>query len=230
MGQHGKCLGYQDGSSTNDLVSARYLSNRIKSKTIILCTTNKGKLSELVLLFKRYNITAQSKSPLIPIKEIKSQIAIYVAAYKAAQASRYEEVFDDAALYIEGLNEHDQVGTDVKHRLNDLKEFRGRRATWEVYLSKRDLIEAHGRPKNIIRIFKGAVQGTMVEGRGDLTYGFHPWFLPDGTDKTFSENKVQLDITPRKQAVHNLVNSKAYAEFCFDCPAISNWEGAYQED
>lgn len=42
-------------------------------------------------------------------------------------------------------------------------------------------------PHSPIQIFKGIVNGTIVEPRGDKNFGWDPCFQPNGYDQTFAE-------------------------------------------
>ena len=174
----------------------------------VLNTSNAGKLAEFKKLFAEQGIELSATQ--IDLSEIKSD-PMSVVVHKASQLESVTLV-EDSSLEIDGLN----VGVDVRWFTNEtMAEYAGKRAVWTVLLGYAQ--------DGMVTVFEGKVFGTIVAPRGNGGFGFDPIFLPDGSDKTLSEEK------------HNCVNARAHAVKAFaenrpvaKVPVISHWDGPWQ--
>lgn len=145
------------------------------------------------------------------VREIDAS-PLLVVAHKASQ---FEEniLVEDTSLEIEGAD----VGVNVRWLLDNLEDYVGRKAEWNVLLAYKHAHE--------VLIFKGSVKGTIVKPRGSLQYGFMPVFLPEGSEKTLSESMTE-NPSARAMAIENLIKGNIWAKH----PVITNWQGAWQND
>lgn len=103
----------------------------------------------------------------------------------------------DTAPYANGLGGHKNAVPDIFRRLN------GKPSTCH-YVSVLVLLFANG--EEIIA--QGRVNGTLIDTpRGEGKFGFDPWFLVDGMDKTFAEltNEEKNRISHRGLALQDLL-------------------------
>lgn len=170
-------------------------------------TSNPGKLQEFQRLFAKYGVTLWSTS--IDLREIASN-PLSVIAHKASQLAEFVLV-EDSSLEIEGAT----VGIHVRWLLDHLSEYIGRKAVWTVLLAYRQGHE--------VMVYKGEVQGTIVQARGEQGFGFDSVFLPDGSTLTMAESKPD-QFNARALAVDALMKN----EILTIVKTIDHWEGAWQ--
>ncbi len=177
-------------------------------KTFALNTSNQGKLREFQRLFSKHG--AKLTATEIDLKEIKAD-PMTVVVHKASQVGD-RVLVDDTSLDIEGAD----VGIDVRWLLHHLPEFAGRRAHWRVLLAYRE--------GTWVYIFEGRIDGRIVEPRGKEGFGFDPVFLPDGSDLTLAQEKLD-EVNARAKAVDALLTGKPIAQL----PSITEWKGEWQK-
>lgn len=175
-------------------------------EVIYVNTSNPGKMEEYkeyfspkTVEFKTEDLTEPQADPLTIIQ------------YKA---SCFQEVLvDDVALDIDGVD----IGVNIRWFLDQLhsSKYLGRSCIFSCLLAVR--IE------NEIRVYKGSVQGTLVEPRGD-GFGFGPYFLPDGADKTLGEF-MDPRFNARYIAIENFKMGKIYKIL----PILEKWDGDIQK-
>lgn len=177
-----------------------------------LNTSNPGKLTEFKQLFKIHNHELNNTD--FDLAEVNSD-PLTVIAQKASAVNEGQGgiLVEDTSLDIEG----EDVGVNIRWLLSNLEQFEGKRATWSVMLAFRE--------GDVIFVSNGVLEGTIVTKRGSEGFGFDPYFLPKGADKTLAENKP-ISLNARAFAVNALMNK----EFIAILPAIDNWEGSWQTD
>lgn len=176
-------------------------------KTWLLNTSNKEKLREFQHYFAAYDILIESTE--IDLKEISAD-PLTVVVHKATQIGE-EILVEDSSLDIEGA----EVGINIRWMLDHLSNYINRKATWRVLLAylKADLVY----------VWEGKVEGTIVLSRGEGGFGFDPVFLPSGSEKTLAQDKPPV-VNARTKAVEAFVKSPA----SFVVPAITEWDGPWQ--
>ena len=177
---------------------------RIK-KAVTLNTSNPGKLRE----FQEY-LGDDLQSTSVDLREVDSDSET-VVVYKAKHAGD-NILIEDTSLEIEGAN----VGANIKWLLGNLDKFVGRKATWLVYLAMKS--------GDKINLWKGEVRGTITEPKGQ-GFGFDPYFMPEGSNKTLGENKP-ADYNARALAIQNYKTNNVYKSF--DIP--NEWQGDWQNE
>lgn len=76
----------------------------------------------------------------------------------------------------------------------------------------------------MVKIFRGAVEGRIVEGRGDAG-GFLPYFLPDGASKTLAEERPNV-FNARYYAVRDFMLDRTWGK---PMEPLETWDGEWQE-
>lgn len=173
-----------------------------------LNTSNPGKFEEFKRLF------AQNGSDLdashIDLEEIDAD-PIQVVAHKASQLEE-GVIVEDTSLDIEGAT----VGVNIRWLLDNLTEYKGRKAEWTVFLAVRK--------GDIVDIYKGSVSGIIVAPNGENGFGFDPVFLPEGATQTLAISKPDA-FNARAKAVKALVTGDLFTTH----PAMKNWDGPWQK-
>ncbi len=172
-----------------------------------LNTSNLGKFEEFKRIFAKFGCTLSATH--VDLQEIEAD-HISVIAHKASQMDE-GVIVDDTSLEIEDAS----VGINVRRLLDHLPEYIGRVAIWTVLLAYRQ--------NNEVLIFKGSISGAIVEASGANGFGFDPYFLPDGADKTLAISKPD-QFSARAAAVEALVRGEVWAQH----PLIHNWNGPWQ--
>ncbi len=172
-----------------------------------LNTSNLGKFEEFKRLFNQHGESLETTH--LDLDEIDAD-AIKVIAHKASQLGDHILV-EDTSLNIKG----NSVGVNIRWLMDHLKDLVGRQAEWVVLLAYRQ--------GNEVCIYKGAIQGTIVEAKGSTGFGFDPVFLPDGATKTLAEAKPD-NVNARAKAVEALLKNDLYLKH----PVIENWNGPWQ--
>ncbi|MBB63764.1 MAG: hypothetical protein CMO81_01735 [Waddliaceae bacterium] len=173
-----------------------------------LNTSNKGKLAEFQRLFSLHGESLEiSQTDLAEIDADPVQVVVH----KASSLDEHVLV-EDTSLDVEG----GQPGIYVKWFLENLSEFVGRNAVWRVLLAYREGEQVY--------VFKGEVEGTIVESRGIGGFGFDPHFLPKGANKTLAEEKPNR-FSARAKAVEALSEKEVFRIE----PLMLEWNGPWQE-
>ena len=172
-----------------------------------LNTSNEGKFEEFKRLFAAQNIDLAASH--IDLEEIDAD-PISVVAHKATQVGE-GIIVEDTSLDIDG----ESVGTNVRWLLDNLSDYIGKKATWNVLL-------AYQSGDNVI-IFQGTIHGTIVKPEGNTGFGFDPLFLPNGTNNTLAQSKPD-EYNARAKAVQALINNQPTTTH----PLIKNWQGPWQ--
>ena len=165
--------------------------------TLVLATHNKGKIHEFEGLLAPY-IGAFSSSLELGLTEPEETGATFtenaiIKALSAANESGKPALADDSGLAVYALN--GDPGIDSARWAGPEKDFdmamekihtmmgdtNDRRAAFVAVL-------ALAWPDGHTETFEGRAEGTIIwPPRGDAGFGYDPFFLPDGHDKTFAE-------------------------------------------
>jgi XTP/dITP diphosphohydrolase len=183
-------------------------------------TGNKKKIEE----FQRINPSIIPGEAKISPKEIKSQDTIMVAVYKVIdmykQNNFNEEIMiEDTALEVEGA----EIGTDIKYLVNQLDNFKGKKAKWIVTIATTN--------GEIVEVFQGVIKGKIDSKRGTKGFAFDKYFVPNYSTKTLSqlEEENQKDFySARKEAIIAFKNKNSI--FRKKIEYIPEWTGEYQEE
>lgn len=178
-----------------------------------LVSSNKNKLEE----FKRFGLSNITIEVGRDLKEVDSDEET-VIIYKALEAGK-NRIVEDTSLSIENAD----VGVNVRWLLDNLKDYVGRKAIWKVYLGMNDGASIH--------LFKGEIEGVIVETDYLKGFGFDSLFKPLGSELTLYELEgkgLKDNFSARKNAIDNLCLSKTESSIAIkDLP---KWEGSYQAD
>lgn len=144
----------------------------------------------------------------IELPEIQTLDAHEVLRAKLAEAQKHHNgafIVEDTALYFDGMNGlpgplikwfFEALGVDGLVKLSTLY---GGKATVKTIIGYMD-------EEKQTRFFEGEIHGSLVEPRGEDTFGWNAIFVPEGYDKTFTElgfeekNKISM----RAQAARKL--------------------------
>lgn len=170
-------------------------------------TSSKSKLQEFKRLFAAHGQELESSALDLP--EIDADPLI-VIRHKASQVPPGVLV-EDTSLHIEGKS----VGIHIRFLLDHLADCLGKEALWEVLLA----VNQNGR----ILVYQGQVRGKIVKPAGEGGFGFDPYFLPEGREKTLAEEKPD-SVNARALAVQALFSGKTFAI----CDLLKEWNGKWQ--
>lgn len=170
---------------------------------------NTHKINDFKRLFAKYRQTFSYTQ--IDLDEIDAD-PISVAAHKASQLGEYVLV-EDTSLDIEGAD----IGVNLRWKKDQISAYAGKKATWRVLIGYR--------VKDLVYIYKGEIQGTIVPPRGKQGYGFESVFQPDGERKTLAENSNDA-LNARALAVDAFMKNNYHTII----KAIYDWDGAWQHD
>ncbi|MGM0440226.1 MAG: non-canonical purine NTP pyrophosphatase [Chlamydiota bacterium] len=173
-----------------------------------LNTSNPGKLQEFRELFKTYGYKLEESN--IDLDEVDAD-PLTVVVHKASQLHE-NIIVEDTSLDVEGAD----IGVNIRWLLDDLDKYLGKKAVWTVFLAYRS--------GDQVEVFRGEVIGKIVKPHGNGGFGFDPYFLPDGADKTLAYDKL-VKFNARAKAVEALVKKEIYTIR----PAIYTWEGEWQQ-
>ncbi len=172
-----------------------------------LNTSNSGKLQEFERLFNRHGIALAAGKRDLP--EIAAD-PVLVAVHKAAQVEEGVLV-EDTSLEVEDA----EVGIQVRSLLDRLEDYAGNKAVWRTLLAYRQ--------GDLVYVYEGRVDGTIVHPRGEEGFGFDPVFLPDGAELTLAQSKPDA-FNARAKAVEALMQNNPHAKM----PPLAEWEGPWQ--
>lgn len=134
--------------------------------------------------------------------------ALTILRFKASQF--INTIVDDTALEVEGA----KIGTEVRWKLKDLKDWVGHEAVFVCLLGIQR--------ENWVYVFEGRVDGRIVESRGD-GFGFNPVFEPKGSNFTLAEKQVS-EHNARYLAVESLKQN----QFKWKLKPLKSWSGDFQ--
>ena len=180
---------------------------KILDNKVFVNTSNLGKLAEFEKFFAEISADVAVVATQKNLPEPQSD-PVTIIRFKASQ---FENVIvDDVSLDVEDAD----LGVNIRWALGELDLHIGRTAIFVCYLG------IHRDQK--VFIYKGEVRGKLVSPRGK-SFGFNPYFLPDGSSKTLGEEKADL-FNARYHALQNFVADRAFQI----CEPLPIWSGAFQ--
>jgi XTP/dITP diphosphohydrolase len=189
--------------------------------TLLIATTNPGKLAELKGLLAELPFEFQSLDALSSYEDVEevgttfSENAVLKASQYAKQAG-LPTLADDSGLEVAALGNAPGVlsarygGVDLSFADKIdilLKELSGRvdeerRARFVCSVA---IADSHG---NITHLAEGVCKGTIAhQPRGNHGFGYDPIFIPDGFDQTFGElsGDIKQKISHRASAFSRII-------------------------
>eukprot|EP01037_Dinobryon_pediforme_P002541 gene2541-2580_t len=178
------------------------MSRLLDTPRLILASHNKGKLREMRDLMADYGIEIVSAGELgLTEPEETGQTFIENAELKAltaAKAAQIPSFADDSGLCVEALN--NEPGIYSARWAGESKDFYAAMAKIEDLLQQAGAHMSSQRrahfvsaltiawPDGHVESFEGKIYGEIVwPPRGDAGFGYDPFFLPEGHDRTFGE-------------------------------------------
>ena len=174
--------------------------------TLTFITSNKKKLEEVIKILGpnfQYNLQALD----LDLPELQGEPE-YIVSEKCRLASLKVDgpvLVEDTSLCFNAMGGmpgpyikwfQDKIGLEVLNNL--LMAYEDKTAVAKCIFAFKN---CKGEP---IHIFTGKVNGSIVEPRGALKFGWDPIFLPDGYEQTFAEMDSELKnkISHRYKALH----------------------------
>lgn len=170
---------------------------------IYFITGNKNKLAEVAAVIKDVE---QLDIDLPEIQELDPHKIIQA---KVAQAFTHHAgpfIVEDTGLYLDCLHGlpgplikwfMEAVGVDGIARLAEL---------YGNTKAQARTIIGYAKSKDMIEFFEGAINGIIVQPRGQAQFGWDPIFVPDGYDQTFAQMPAETKnaISMRRRALDKL--------------------------
>lgn len=168
-------------------------------QTIVLATSNKGKVKELQKMFQNYNVVAYSDliEPFEIIedaKTFKGNALIKARAVAKALDKDYIVLADDSGITVPELNNepgiysarYARVGANDKENLQALIErLKGASLQQAQAFYTAAIAVVY---KNSEWTTHGYMHGKVIdEAKGQNGFGYDPMFIPQGFDKTLGE-------------------------------------------
>lgn len=168
---------------------------------IVIATHNAGKLREMRELLAPYGIEAVSAGEL-SLPEPDETGATFIAnalikAQASAKAAKLPAFADDSGLCVDALG--GDPGIYSARWAKDAGDFPKAMALVDRLMREKGAVEAAQRRAHFVsalalvwpdgheETFEAKVHGVIVEPRGERGFGYDPFFLPDGHDRTFGE-------------------------------------------
>ena len=181
---------------------------------IYIGTTNLHKFHEIKDILRDYNVKLEMTPKKIEVEEDGESFyenSVKKAYYYGIELSS-PVICDDSGLVIESLNGFPGVksarfmeGKTYKEKMEELIK---RLESFEDKSAKFICVATYFNPKNGILISaKGEVKGNISqEIKGEQGFGYDPFFVPEGYEKTFGElgEKVKREISHRSRAFRKL--------------------------
>lgn len=174
----------------------------MRTLSLKLNTSSRDKLKE----FKRLGL-AELECYSVDLPEPNAS-PLEVIASKATQVGEMI-IVEDTSLDIDGVD----IGVNIKWLIDSLGQHIGRKAVFRVLLG----VQRNG----CIEVYAGEVQGIIVLPKGQ-GFGFDPYFLPDGSERTLGEEKPDR-FNARALAVTNFLNENPS-----DLLEPLHWDGEWQ--
>lgn len=207
-----KILGIVFSAATLFCFSATLYPNNVSTTEkpmMKLNTSNQGKYEEYKRLFSAHGYGLEATD--VDLREIDAD-PVTVVVHKASQMPE-GVIVEDTSLDVEGA----AVGINVRWLLDHLPEFAGKKAVWTVLL-------AYQKEGNIL-VYRGVIDGVIVQPQGSGGFGFDPVFLPVGARETLAQSKPD-EVNARAAAVKALISNDVFAERT----PILNWDGPWQTE
>lgn len=201
----------------------------------LLMTSNEGKTKEFQELMDCLRGGYKNlKSP----PEIKSQDPLEVILHKTKDMFDANKkmlahhnfvggntiiIVEDTSLMIDGHT----VGTDIKYVVDNMEQYAGCLAEWNVYLGVSN--------KNFIEVYKGSITGNLLKhGYGNSKFGFDRHFAPNKNNPDYltlsqlQDLKQKHAFSARANAIRNF--NKGDFIYRVHINDIPKWNGDYQEE
>lgn len=195
-----------------------------KLMTIVLATSNPGKLAELRALFAGLPVEVLSVTDVLPAYAAPAETGVsfeanaLIKARAAATATLLVAIADDSGLEVDAIGGRPGVrsarfardgATDAENNaallaaLDDVPDGK-RSARFRCAIALCDPFFDLDRPTTS----EGRCEGRVLrEARGSAGFGYDPLFVPEGADQTFAElsEARKNEISHRGKAVRALV-------------------------
>ncbi len=166
-------------------------------------TGNKNKFEEVKAIISDIE---QLDVDLPEIQELDPKEVIRAKLLEALQHHAGEFIVEDTSVAIKALNGF--PGPLIKWFLKAM----GNQGLANLLKKLGDnavevkTIVGYAKSHEEIYFFEGALSGTIVEPRGESSFGWDPVFIPDGHDKTFAEmgKDEKNKVSYRRMAVEKL--------------------------
>ncbi|PIE61841.1 MAG: Non-canonical purine NTP pyrophosphatase [Desulfobacterales bacterium] len=196
-------------------------------QTIVLATTNKGKLREMQAIFKDYPVEIKTLADFGPIPEVIEDGETFDdnAYKKAAFTARvlgYPALADDSGLCVDALDgapgvysaryagENATDADNVAKLLDDMAEKENRNASFQCVISI-------ALPTGPALTYEGTCEGVLTrEPAGDNGFGYDPLFFFPAYNKTFA----QISMEEKAKVSHR---GKALGEISREIHKILDW-------
>ena len=185
--------------------------------TIIIATTNKGKLAEFKSLLNDYEVLSNTDIGFnIEIEETGSTLEenALIKAETIFQFANKNVMAEDSGLFIEALNNEPGVWSaryagepsnavnNISHVLEKLKDSNNRKACFKTVICYKEKDHHH--------FFEGRIDGTIIhEMKGSSGFGYDPIFMPDDYNHTFAE----LDLAVKNKISHRAIAIRKFLDF-----------------
>ena len=175
-------------------------------KTLTFITSNKKKLEEVIhILGQNFPYKLQALDLELPELQGEPEYIVYEKCRLASLKIDGPVLVEDTSLCFNALGGlpgpyikwfQDKIGLEGLNKL--LMAYTDKRAVAKCIFAYKNCI---GEP---IHIFTGIVNGTIVEARGPLNFGWDPIFLPYGYSQTFAEmdSETKNKMSHRYKALH----------------------------
>lgn len=171
-------------------------------KTILIATTNKGKMNDIREIFKDLNLEILSFLDFDKYPEVIEDGNTFESnAIKKAKAAyeffKLPVIADDSGLSVEQLNGAPGVisaryaGENASDDDNNNKLIRELEKFPEPHLAKYICVAVYYNGTDLKAVY-GDCKGRIIkQGRGSNGFGYDPYFMPDGYELTMGELSLQ---------------------------------------
>ena len=190
-----------------------YLQESKNWSDFYLVTSNENKLKE----YKSFGLPIHKIEKGKDLPEVDGT-PLEVVIHKAKDAGT-KRIIEDTSFHVKGKD----IGINIRWLLKEIPKLAGSEATWQVLIGLNDGEE--------IKIYEGIVKGILVKPSYKVdetkSFGFDPFFKPNGSDKTLEElGKDKVKYSSRKIAITNLLKDKHIHKIKLS--KIPVWKGKYQ--
>jgi XTP/dITP diphosphohydrolase len=197
------------------------------NRTIVLATTNKGKISEIETLLSSFDIEIKSLEDFGPIPEVVEdgetfEDNAYKKAHFAAKVLGFPALADDSGLMVDalrgmpGVRSARYAGENATDRdrnlklLNAVEGVENRKAVFKCVISI-------AVPRGPALVYEGTCEGVLaLEISGENGFGYDPLFYYPPLKKTFA----QMSPEEKNRVSHR---GRAMAELGAEFPKVMNW-------
>lgn len=196
-----------------------------KDNKLLLATSNKGKLREFQALFEGFNLNI-----ILSSDEILKGVIENGSSFAENALIKAKNAFDKTGLAV--------IADDSGLEVDELKGFPGIYSArfaedcggFENAMAKIvKLIKESQNPLNIKARFKAVIAFITSDGkemlfegvscgslaypsRGKMGFGYDPFFIPEGENKTFA----QMTLDEKQKYSHRAIAAKKFLNFCLN--------------